>query len=314
MNNFDQSPSKKMAVIVPTFNRACYLSNAISYVIGQTYDNWTLIIVDDGSSDNTSQVVEPFLSDKRIKYIYQKNKGLAAARNTGIRMSSSEYLAFLDDDDIWFSDRLEKAVRWLDVNPKHAWVYSQVIMNSVNENKKWVYPKPVPEPTLENLFMENTPQVLSVTVRREFLKITGLFDERIKMCEDYDLWLRLANIAPYGVIQKTLGEYVLHSQSMTNDQARMFVGALSVIRNSVKLMNEKLPWLKIRWRISNLYYLIAKNNFKGKNYYAGILFFVKFVITYPLLGRSLSKIINRLKEIYDQELLKVFRGRKCADS
>ena len=102
---FNVNSAPKVSVIIPTYNRADMVGDAIQSVIDQTYHSWELIIVDDGSQDNTSEVVAQF-SDPRIRYIYQENKKLPAARNTGIRASSGEYLVFLDSDDLFMPDKL----------------------------------------------------------------------------------------------------------------------------------------------------------------------------------------------------------------
>lgn len=94
-------------VIIPTYNRASRLPAAINSVVAQNYEDWELIIIDDGSSDNTKQVCQPFLSDERINYVYQKNKELNGARNTGVRQAKGAYCCFLDDDDQFLPDHLE---------------------------------------------------------------------------------------------------------------------------------------------------------------------------------------------------------------
>ena len=95
------------SVIIPTYNRAKLVCEAIESVFNQTFKDFELLIVDDGSTDNTKEVLKPYLSDPRVKYIYQENKKRAVARNNGIRNSKSEWIAFLDSDDLWIEDHLE---------------------------------------------------------------------------------------------------------------------------------------------------------------------------------------------------------------
>ena len=97
-----------VSIIIPTYNRETKISRAINSVVNQTYKNWELIIIDDGSKDDTKNVIKPYLKDKRIKYFYQKNSGVASARNLGIKKSTGEYLAFLDSDDECLNNRIEK--------------------------------------------------------------------------------------------------------------------------------------------------------------------------------------------------------------
>ncbi len=105
----------KVSVIIPTYNRAHFLCEALDSALSQTFKDFEIIIVDDGSTDNTKQVLEKYGS--RIYYIYQENKGRAEARNTGIRRAKGEHIAFLDDDDIWLPNKLEKQVFFLDARP-----------------------------------------------------------------------------------------------------------------------------------------------------------------------------------------------------
>ena len=114
----------KVSVIIPTYNRAAYVKEAIDSVLGQSYEDYEIIVVDDGSSDDTNAVVKGF-GDSRIRYIYQKNKGISGARNTGIRNARAQFVALLDSDDIWFPQILELEVPILDQNPDLCLVYSK---------------------------------------------------------------------------------------------------------------------------------------------------------------------------------------------
>lgn len=101
----------KVSVIIPTYNRAKYISRAIDSVLAQTYKDWELIIVDDGSTDNTREVVEPYLKDKRIKYVWKQNGGVSSARNKGLDIATGEFVAFLDSDDFYMPEKLEKSLK-----------------------------------------------------------------------------------------------------------------------------------------------------------------------------------------------------------
>jgi len=108
-----------VSVVIPTYNRSLYLKQAIESVQGQTYDNWELVIIDDGSTDDTFDIVKKYSErDKRIKYFRQENAGVAAARNAGISQSHGVWIAFLDDDDCWFSHKLDMQMKFLAKNPR----------------------------------------------------------------------------------------------------------------------------------------------------------------------------------------------------
>jgi len=112
----------KVSVIIATYNRAQYIEKAIGSVLCQSYKNVEIIVVDDGSTDNTKRILNPYIEDGEIKYIYQKNAGSVRARDVGIKHSQGKYIAILDSDDIWCNqDKLKKQVEFLEKNPKDAW-------------------------------------------------------------------------------------------------------------------------------------------------------------------------------------------------
>src|SRR3990170_3473675 len=112
----------KVSVIIPAYNSARFLPEAIESVLAQTYKDYGIIVIDDGSTDNTKETLEPYFD--KIKYIYQQNQGAASARNTAIRHSQGEYIAFLDADDVWLPEKLHIQVEYLNNNPGIAMVYS----------------------------------------------------------------------------------------------------------------------------------------------------------------------------------------------
>ncbi len=185
----------KVSVVLPTYNRGWCIHQAIDSVLKQhTNCKYELIVIDDGSTDNTQNVIETYKNE--ITYIYQENKGAAAARNNGIKNAKGEYIAFIDSDDIWSDDHLEKHIRVLDENIEYAMTYNlaHVVDHKNNKNGEHalkvhldgqIYP--------EMLFIKNniitTP---SVVVRKLIFDQVGFFDETMDMCEDLDLWRRIA--------------------------------------------------------------------------------------------------------------------------
>ena len=179
-----------ITVIIPTFNRAERLSGAIQSVIDQTHSDWELIIVDDGSTDDTEGVVRSF-GDDRIHYTKQENRGVSAARNVGIERARGELIAFLDSDDRWEPRKLEVQKSFLDSNPdvhicqtEEIWIRNGVRVNPKQKHKKpsgWIFKECLPLCCV-------SPS--GVMIRRVVFERIGLFDESLLSCEDYDLWLR----------------------------------------------------------------------------------------------------------------------------
>jgi glycosyltransferase involved in cell wall biosynthesis len=129
---------KKVSVIIPAFNAAAYIRKSVESVLAQTYQNFEVIVIDDGSTDGTAEIVKSFV-DKRIKYFYQENKGLSGARNAGFGLSSGEYLIFLDSDDLLEPACLEKSVAFLDKKQEFGAVYFNYFIFYWSDPKKKIF-------------------------------------------------------------------------------------------------------------------------------------------------------------------------------
>lgn len=184
----------RVSVIIPSFNRAHVLPRAIESALAQKGCFVQIIVIDDGSTDNTAEIVKKY--GNKLTYIYKKNGGASSARNAGIHMATGDYIAFLDSDDIFLNEnKLEIQASYLKKNNDYGMVYSSVIFFDQNGNNinnfinsyfsESIYP--------ELLFIKNniifTP---SVMIKREVLNNSGYFDEEMHACEDIDLWRRIA--------------------------------------------------------------------------------------------------------------------------
>lgn len=210
-----------VSVIIPTYNRASLLRDALASVeaqhgIGDAYE-MEVIVVDDASSDGTSQVVR---AHQRVHYVrLPANRGLPAARNAGIRASRGQYLAFLDDDDVWLPCKLECQVEALESHPEAGVVYSPCIVRS--GHREFLVPAEGQAPSggvLEHLLEHNLAPVHCFLVRREPLVAAGQFDERLQCFEDHDLWLRLAVHTPFLFVPRPVGIYHLSPGGMNLTQ------------------------------------------------------------------------------------------------
>jgi len=187
----------KVSVVVPTYNRADVLPETIDSVLAQTYKDYEIIIVDDGSTDNTREILEPYLSMDNISYVYQENKKQASARNKGIQNSKGEYIAFLDSDDLWHPRKLEYQVEIFEKHPDIGMVYSnQSIIQDDPYKEKIKYPLGklksgfIFEDLLLRKFYCSTPSLL---IRRSVLDDVGLLDESLEDAfEDWELTLRIS--------------------------------------------------------------------------------------------------------------------------
>jgi glycosyltransferase involved in cell wall biosynthesis len=192
-----------VSVIIPTYNRASWLKGAIDSVLNQTFSNFELLIVDDGSTDNTKELVDSY-GDK-IKYIFQPNQGPAAARNSGIKNRQVELISFLDSDDRWLKDKLQTQVNLMTADPSIKICYTDEIW--IRRGKR-VNPKKIHQKYSGWIYQQCLPLCIispsSVIIHREVFEKVGLFDESLLVCEDYDLWLRVSHHYPIAFINKPL--------------------------------------------------------------------------------------------------------------
>ncbi len=180
----------QVSVIIPTYNRGWTIGEAVDSVLAQDYRDFELIIVDDGSTDNTSEVLDAYRGT--IKIFRQTNKGVSAARNRGIAEASGKFIAFLDSDDLWLPQKLSRQVEFFNTTPdalicqtEEVWIRSGV---RVNPKKRHQKPSGmIFEPSLALCLVSPS----AVMIRRSLLEIVGNFDETLPACEDYDLWLRI---------------------------------------------------------------------------------------------------------------------------
>ena len=183
----------RVSVIIPCFNAGSYLEEAIQSILDQTYSSFEILIVNDGSTDNTPDVVARF-NDQRIRYFYQQNKGLSAARNAGILVSDGEYIAFLDADDWFVPSKLEVQTRFLDMYADvgcvaSGWVDTDERGDALRIVEPWHWK---PDMGLAECVLGVPLVPHCVLVRRVWLEAVGLFDEGLRYREDWDLWLKLA--------------------------------------------------------------------------------------------------------------------------
>jgi glycosyltransferase involved in cell wall biosynthesis len=223
-------------VIIPAYNAAHYLPAAIESVVSQTFDDWQILLVDDGSTDNTAEAVAPFLDrlGSKIRYIMQENRGLPAARNTAIRASTAEFLALLDADDMWLPCRLAESVKILRERPRAGLAYG-LITGIDKENRPGITWRgnlsDADGPIAPQLYMRKVELPCpTITFRRKCVDEVGLFDETMRATEDRDLWLRIALRYEVAFVPKVLAYYRLSPNSMSTDPQRMLQAQLKFIR------------------------------------------------------------------------------------
>ena len=192
----------KVSVIIPAYNRASLLKEAVESVLQQSFSDFELIVVDDGSTDATRELIKDYPA---VRYIYQPNKGVSSARNQGIKQAVGDLIAFLDSDDLWIDNKLERQVTFFNDNPavsicqsEEIWLRDGRRHNPKKKHKK--YSGYILKECLPLCIVSPT----AVMLRREVFQKIGLFDESFPVCEDYDFWLRAARVYPIELIKEPL--------------------------------------------------------------------------------------------------------------
>lgn len=210
----------KFSVVMPTYNYGRYLSQTIESVLAQTEKDFELIIIDNFSTDNTESVIGQF-SDERIRYEKFANHGIvAASRNRGVKLAQGGFVAFLDSDDRWYPQKLERVRIILDENPEIDFVCHDQTWIYENRNGQKLQVRCGPWKSYEDiLFRGNSFSTSATVVRREkLLEVNGSSEEKkFAGAEDYELWLRLARVCRIEFLHEPLCEYVIHDGAISGD-------------------------------------------------------------------------------------------------
>ena len=211
-----------VSVVIPTFNCAKYLSESVGSAVGQTFAEKEIIVVDDGSTDNTKEVLAPFRD--RIIYMYQDNCGASSARNRGVGHSRGKYVAFLDADDIWLPEKLKKQVDFFERQPKNVkltytdwkfffdppdWNTSRTLKISAYEGE-----------VTRQLFCHDFIPTPTVMIEKDFLTSLGPFDSGFTVAEDYDMWLRASTACEFRFLPEVLTAVRMRPQSLAQASPR----------------------------------------------------------------------------------------------
>jgi glycosyltransferase involved in cell wall biosynthesis len=226
------------SVVIPAFNVRQYIAKAIESALDQTYPSVEVIVVNDGSTDDTDAAIRPFID--RIIYVTQDNRGLAAARNRGLEKAKGEYIALLDGDDIWLPNRLEKMVDYLQANREVGFITSDAYLMYGNQPSTDTYYSKLSR--RQHFHTEGQDRwillcdfvFIMTVIRRELFSQHGIFDETLSACADWDLWIRfITEGEKAGFINEPLGYYRLRSESLSTDRANMAYEELAVLEKAL---------------------------------------------------------------------------------
>lgn len=271
------------SIIIPTYNRADLLPETIRSVQNQTFMDWECIVVDDGSTDGTRQVVEAIIkSDSRIKYFFQENAERSAARNNGIRNSSGEYICFLDSDDHFLSNHLYDLGKMIDSQRiEKAMVIYQAI--NISNEKQEVTKLEQPGDNLVEFIYLNPISPSRVCVSKDVLDELN-FDEDIVIVEDVILWMKIANSYPIYVTDHIGVKYHIHGENSVdrkgNGSVKMYAGVVKAKKRYPQIFS-KIPDYSFRDWTSRIITNVAYHHILNQRKILGIYWLIKALLMKP---------------------------------
>ena len=223
-----------VSVVIPTYNYRCHVVEAVESALAQTYQPIEVIVVDDGSSDDTKQELLPFR--ERIRYRYQQNQGTSAARNQGIRMAGGDYIAFLDADDVWEPTKIEKQVQVMEQSPRTGVVFCEFyrvnVQTGVTRHRQ--YPKELRGDIRRQLLQHCWVALSGALVRRSCFDVVGFLDETLRGVDDWDLWIRISRQFHFDYVPEPLFTYRVHGANYSGKIAAMYDSEIQVVQRAFR--------------------------------------------------------------------------------
>jgi glycosyltransferase involved in cell wall biosynthesis len=238
----------RVSAVITAYNSEAYIADAIQSVLNQTQPVDEILVVDDGSSDHTGKIVGQYKSSG-VRYLYQNNSGASIARNLGIQTATGEFIAFLDADDIWLEEKNRLQIDYLSSHPQVALVSGFAWRSDALRGKRWLtgqIQKNVKTMRQEILIHNVIGNPSMVMARRSALYEVGLFDSNIRLCMDYDLWIRLATRFEVSVLPEPVIIYRVHPENLSHTYRwERFYAYWSIAKRYIEVSQPAL----LRWRL-----------------------------------------------------------------
>lgn len=275
----------KVSVIIPTYNRAKIIHKTIESALSQTFRNFEVIIVDDGSEDDTRSIVEQY---NGVKYIYQPHRNVSCARNNGISHANGEYIAFLDSDDVWLPMKLEKQVRFLNTSEVAMVHTDRHLICMPNNRRSQLLPTPQKLANDRHHLLSGTSNIaMTVMVKKEVLEEIGCFDEALTTTQDIDLWYRIAKSYEIALISDQLMYSYKYEDSLcASNFEQKYTDRLTVYQ---RLLQDDHPLInkeEFQQRMINTAYALAIEKYKKGKYFECSEVIKEFVSLDPCLTRA----------------------------
>ena len=300
----------KFSVIIAVYNGERYLRDAIDSVIGQTYDNYEIVVVDDGSTDGTRSILQSY--GTKIKWFSQDNAGVAAARNRALQIAIGEYIALLDQDDLWLPRKLEFQARLLNNHPRVALTWAGAV-----RFKKEPPSNPMNPPSYHKERIQYTPRdllvfdkiaALTAVFKREIALRVGAFDPKTPGTDDWDLWIRIASRYPIKYLPKTMALYRLHEGQQTKNVRKLTLGELYVVKKNKKVFLQLPEGRKLyRHELAKRLATAAIESVKASNYQDAFKLSVQGLLT------GVSRYRSTCLKVLAESLMGTGKYSACAN-
>jgi len=299
-----------ISVIIPTYNAEAYICEAINSVLAQTYRDFEIIVVNDGSTDDTAQIIRQRFLNVRLFYI--KNSGASAARNFGISVSRGQYVAFLDADDRWLPEKLEQQIAQFDED-QPGMVFTEnlffngrgIIAERTDKRKKLMRGNIV-----RNIFLNSYVVTSTVMVRRAVFDDVGMFEEELVVGEDDNLWMRISMKYRVKLLDEPLVLYHLTEGSLSRTRKNI----MPAIRTHIELLQKKYPEIHqhigtsaIRLKYNDLYFSEAYHHFSQEQYQEARSFFMQSYLYCPF---KLKPLVYAMASCLPGTVIGMLRGLK----
>jgi glycosyltransferase involved in cell wall biosynthesis len=248
-----------VSIIMPAYNAEKTIVDSIESVLRQTYINWELIVVNDGSKDSTSEVVLA-INDERLRLIEQENGGVANARNNGINYAKGEYIAFLDSDDLWVEEKLEIQITTLEVGKyKMCFAKTWCFGENLNQTTDCFVNVALDFEDRDKILIYDFIPILTVLIAKDVLEDVGYFDETLHGVEDWDLWIRVLQKYDAIYVDEFLAKYRISSTGLSGNFEKHFIEEEKVWMKHIDLYSKEISSYR-QWFANKKQTIIAKQN------------------------------------------------------
>jgi glycosyltransferase involved in cell wall biosynthesis len=288
-------PNPRLSIIIPTYNHAHFLLSALDSICAQTFCDWEAIVVNNFSEDDTITVVESY-GDPRIRLVNFANHGIiAAARNHGLSLTQAPFVAFLDSDDLWYPEKLQRCLAKL--ADGYDLVCHAEVWAGPGERRRMVRYGPEARATYQNLLLDgNCISTSAVVVRREWLERAGTFSAQPEFitAEDYELWLKLARDgARFGFIDEVLGEYLIHESNQSRATLRNMQAVMAVFEHHRTAVDARTSVRRLRRREAIILYSGGRSLQDNGQHWQAWHYLFKAAMRYPWVLRFyIAMVLN----------------------